>query len=139
MPETELPSAKRFAVIDLEASSTKPNNRIIEVAVLIFEDNSTTMSLIETYSTLVNPELEVPSDILELTGITKEELETAPKFFEISEDLEMLTRDCILVAHNVEFDIDDLSLKNLVLPLIAKQSALNNWLRNNFLILNLMT
>ena len=106
MPETELPSAKRFAVIDLEASSTKPNNRIIEVAVLIFEDNSTTMSLIETYSTLVNPELEVPSDILELTGITKEELETAPKFFEISEDLEMLTRDCILVAHNVEFDIE---------------------------------
>ena len=105
MLETDAPSAQRFAIIDLEASSTKPKNRIIEVAVLIFEDNGIDMSLKETYSTLVNPETEVPSSILELTGITKEELDTAPKFFEIAEDLELLTRDCILVAHNVEFDL----------------------------------
>ena len=106
MLDTDTQTAKRFAVIDLEASSTKPKNRIIEVAVLIFEDNGIDMSLKETYSTLVNPEVEVPNDILELTGITKEELDTAPKFFEIAEDLELLTRDCILVAHNVEFDIE---------------------------------
>ncbi len=106
MLETDAPEALRFAVIDLEASSTRPNNRIIEVAVLIFEDDGIDMSLKETYSTLVNPELEVPNDILELTGITPEELETAPKFFEIAEDLELLTRNCSLVAHNVDFDIE---------------------------------
>lgn len=106
MLKTEAPSALRFAVVDLEASSTKPNNRIIEIAVLIFEDNGIDMSLKETYSTLVNPELEVPDEILELTGITAEELEVAPKFFEIAEDLELLTRDCILVAHNVDFDME---------------------------------
>lgn len=96
---------RRFAVIDLEASSTKPRNRIIEVAALILEDDGHSVVLKDSYSTLVNPEVEVPKDILELTGITPEELETAPKFFEIAEDLELLTRDCTVVAHNVDFDI----------------------------------
>ena len=105
MLENDSVGTKRFAVIDLEASSTKPRNRIIEVAVLILEDDGSEVSLKETFSTLVNPEVKVPNDILELTGITEEELESAPKFFEIAEDLELLTRDCTVVAHNVEFDI----------------------------------
>jgi DNA polymerase-3 subunit epsilon len=105
MLENDSVGTKRFAVVDLEASSTKPRNRIIEVAVLILEDDGSEVSLKETFSTLVNPELKVPNDILELTGITEEELEAAPKFFELAEDLELLTRDCTIVAHNVEFDI----------------------------------
>lgn len=105
MLENHESERRRFAVIDLEASSTKPRNRIIEVAALILEDDGQTLAVKETYNTLVNPEVEVPSDILDLTGITNEELETAPKFFEIAEDLELLTRDCTVVAHNVDFDI----------------------------------
>jgi len=105
MLENDPVGTKRFAVIDLEASSTKPRNRIIEIAVLILEDDGSEVSLKETYSSLVNPELKVPNDILQLTGITTEELEQAPKFFEIAEDVELLTRGCIVVAHNVEFDI----------------------------------
>jgi DNA polymerase III epsilon subunit family exonuclease len=105
MLENQAPGKRRFAVIDLEASSTKPRNRIIEIAALILEDDGSSFSLIDSYSTLVNPELEVPNDILELTGITTEELESAPKFFEVAEDLELITRDCTVVAHNVEFDI----------------------------------
>ncbi len=105
MLENQAPGIRRFAVIDLEASSTKPRNRIIEIAAIILEDDGKTISLKDTYSTLVNPEVEVPSNILELTGITKEELDTAPKFFEVAEDLELLTRDCTVVAHNAEFDM----------------------------------
>ncbi|MCR9203805.1 MAG: 3'-5' exonuclease [Halobacteriovoraceae bacterium] len=105
MLENHTSENRRFAVIDLEASSTKPRNRIIEVAALILEDDGQTVVLKDSYSTLVNPEVEVPKDILDLTGITTEELETAPKFFEIAEDLELLTRDCTVVAHNVNFDI----------------------------------
>lgn len=105
MLENQAPGTRRFAVIDLEASSTKPRNRIIEIAAVILEDDGTSISLKDTFSTLVNPEVEVPNDILELTGITKEELETAPKFFEVAEDLELFTRDCVVVAHNAEFDM----------------------------------
>ncbi len=105
MLENDSVGTKRYAVIDLEASSTKPRNRIIEIAVLILEDDGSEVYLKETFSTLVNPEVEVPNDILELTGITQEELEAAPKFFELAEDLELLTRDCTIVAHKVEFDI----------------------------------
>lgn len=104
MLENQAAERRRFAVIDLEASSTKPKNRIIEAAVLILEDDGQAMKLKDSYSTLINPEVEVPNNILELTGITKEELETAPKFFEVAEDIELLTRDCVIVAHNVEFD-----------------------------------
>jgi len=105
MLENQTDGNRRFAVVDLEASSTKPRNRIIEIAVLILEDDGYDLVLKDSFSTLVNPEVEVPTDILELTGITKEELDIAPKFFEIAEDLEMYTRDCTIVAHNVEFDI----------------------------------
>lgn len=105
MLENQAPGTRRFAVIDLEASSTKPRNRIIEVAAVILEDDGNSVSVKDTFSTLVNPEVEVPSNILELTGITTEELETAPKFFEVAEDLELFTRDCTIVAHNAEFDM----------------------------------
>lgn len=105
MLENHVSERRRFAVIDLEASSTKPKNRIIEVAALILEDDGNSFVLKDSYSTLVNPEVEVPNEILDLTGITSEELEEAPKFFEIAEDLELMTRDCVIVAHNVNFDI----------------------------------
>ena len=96
---------RRFAIVDLEASSTKPKNRIMEVAVIILEDDGYQVVVKDSFSTLVNPEVEVPANILDLTGITQEELKTAPKFYEIAEDLELLTRDCTIVAHNVGFDI----------------------------------
>jgi DNA polymerase-3 subunit epsilon len=105
MLENQASGKRRFAVIDLEASSTKPRNRIIEIAALILEDDGAMVHLKDSYSTLVNPEVEVPKNILELTGITPEELETAPKFFEVAEDLAELTKDCVVVAHNADFDM----------------------------------
>lgn len=105
MLENQASGKRRFAVIDLEASSTKPRNRIIEIAALILEDDGASVHIKDSFSTLVNPEVEVPKNILELTGITPEELETAPKFFEVAEDLELLTKDCTVVAHNAEFDM----------------------------------
>ena len=94
---------RRFAIVDLEASSTKPKNRIMEVAVIILEDDGYQVVVKDSFSTLVNPEVEVPANILDLTGITQEELKTAPKFYEIAEDLEF----CLLYTSPSPRDVEE--------------------------------
>src|SRR4030042_3725287 len=56
------------------------------------------------FSTLINPERNIPYFITNLTGITNEMVENAPRFFEIARTIVELTEDRIFVAHNARFD-----------------------------------
>ncbi|HPA30721.1 MAG TPA: exonuclease domain-containing protein, partial [Bacteroidia bacterium] len=74
-----------FAVVDIETTggSLKQGSRITEVAVVIH--NGTTIE--HRFSTLINPETDIPSFIIGLTGITNELVENAPCFKEIAGQL----------------------------------------------------
>lgn len=61
-------------------------------------------TIVDTFQSLINPELFIPDFITQLTGITNEMVETAPTFSEIAEELYHLLHDKIFVAHNVGFD-----------------------------------
>jgi DNA polymerase-3 subunit epsilon len=39
-----------------------------------------------------------------LTGINSKMLRSAPKFYEVAKRIVEITEDCILVAHNAQFD-----------------------------------
>jgi DNA polymerase III epsilon subunit-like protein len=99
---------QRFAILDLEASGTFPN-RITEIGIVFLEDDGKEMVIRETYSTLINPECIVGNDILNLTGLTQEELDEAPCFYEKADDLLLLLKNCILVAHHIDADFKLLS------------------------------
>ncbi|MDB4286287.1 exonuclease domain-containing protein [bacterium] len=97
MPE----SPSLYAIIDLETTGGDPKrDRITEVAIYVYDGEKE----VGTYSTLVNPEVLIPSHITRITGIDNEMVKDAPRFFEIAKDIVTLTEGAVFVAHNVRFD-----------------------------------
>lgn len=91
----------KYAVVDLETTGqSKSKDHIIQIAIVMMENGEIT----ETYSTFVNPQMEIPGFIQELTNISEDEVRDAPTFPEIAERVYELISDAIFVAHNVEFD-----------------------------------
>ena len=90
-----------YAILDIETTGGSPKNcKITEIAIYIHDGNK----IIDEYVTLVNPEVNIPYFITNLTGITNEMVENAPRFFEIAKKIVELTEGRIIVGHNVNFD-----------------------------------
>lgn len=90
-----------YAIIDIETSGLSPvHDRIIEIAILLYDG----CQVVESYSTLLNPEMRLPPGITRLSGIREEILQDAPKFYQVARRIVELTEDKILVAHNARFD-----------------------------------
>lgn len=60
--------------------------------------------MVDQFISLVNPEREIQPFVVNLTGINNAMLRTAPKFYEVAKRIVEMTEDCIIVAHNSEFD-----------------------------------
>ena len=91
----------KFAITDIETTGNGiKGNRITEVCVIIVQDGK----VIDEYSSLVNPSQAIPLYIESLTGINDEMVSSAPQFSEIADKIEKITKDCVFVAHNVNFD-----------------------------------
>lgn len=91
----------RLAIVDLETTGADPNrDRITEIAILITEGDT----LIEQWSTLVNPGMPIPQRIQDLIGITDAMVTTAPPFADLAESVREKLSDAVFVAHNARFD-----------------------------------
>jgi len=92
---------KKYAIIDIETTGgTARHERITEIAIVLHDGSQ----VLDTFSSLVNPERSIPWNITQITGITDEMVAHAPKFYEIAKTIVELTEDAIFVAHNVNFD-----------------------------------
>lgn len=91
-----------FVVVDVETTGGSPGSghRVTEVAAVRVHGGEVR----ETFSSLVNPERRIPSQIVALTGITQEMVQYAPTFREIAGELEAVVGGRIFVAHNASFD-----------------------------------
>jgi DNA polymerase-3 subunit epsilon len=90
-----------YVIVDIETTGGSPKaSKITEIA--IYKHNG--ISIIDEFSTLVNPEMKIPEFISRLTGISDKMVEDAPKFYEIAKNIIEFTEGCIFVAHNVGFD-----------------------------------
>lgn len=92
-----------FAIIDIETCGGKfefRKGRIIEICILLHDG----LSVVDKFSTLINPECHITSFYTNISGITNEMVADAPKFYEVAKRIHEMTRDCIFVAHNVGFD-----------------------------------
>lgn len=72
----------------------------MEIAILRFDGER----LLETFSTLVNPERRIYPMTTRLNGISELSVQDAPKFYEIARKIVEMTADTILVAHQARFD-----------------------------------
>lgn len=91
-----------FRVVDLETSGIEPaHDEILEAAV--FEVRAGQIRSL--FHSLVRPRAEVPTRVLELTGITRAELTGAPPLGEVFARLEAaVSGDCV-VAHDATHDV----------------------------------
>jgi DNA polymerase III subunit epsilon len=90
-----------YAIIDVETTGTSASyGKITEIAIVLHNGEAVS----ETFTTLIDPECNIPFNITRLTGITNEMVSDAPKFYEIAKKIIELTAGRIFVAHNAMFD-----------------------------------
>ena len=90
-----------YAIIDIETTGGQPaQDRITEIAIFIHDGNQ----VVDQYHTLINPERPIPFFITQLTGITDDMVQEAPKFHEVAKEIVQFTEGKVFVAHNVRFD-----------------------------------
>lgn len=91
-----------FVALDVETTGLHPNrNRIIEIALIRFRNGV----VAQRYEWLLNPGRKIPAFITKLTTIRNEDVEDAPVFADIAQDvLDFLAED-VLIGHNIGFDI----------------------------------
>jgi DNA polymerase-3 subunit epsilon len=90
-----------YAIVDIETTGGSARiEKITEIAIYLHDGNQITGEFVS----LVNPERNIPYFITNLTGITNEMVEDAPRFFEIAKTVVELTEGRTFVAHNARFD-----------------------------------
>jgi len=90
-----------YAILDIETTGGQFNEEgITEIAIYKFDGHE----IVDQFISLVNPEIPIQPFVVKLTGINNAMLSSAPKFFEIAKRILEMTNDCVLVAHNADFD-----------------------------------
>lgn len=90
-----------FAIIDVETTGmTARFDRITEIAIILHDGQR----VVDSFTTLLNPERPIPATITQVTGIHDALVADAPKFYEVARRIVEVTADAIFVAHNVSFD-----------------------------------
>lgn len=91
-----------YVVFDIETTGfSSSRNRIIEIgAVMVVNGNIT-----DKFSTFVNPDVPIPFEIEQLTGINDNMVLPYPKIDEILPQFLEFCGDSVLVAHNASFDV----------------------------------
>ena len=90
-----------YAIIDIETTgNTYKSGKITEIAIFIHDG----FEIVDSFSSLINPECYISGFITRLTGIDNEMVKQAPRFYEVARKVVEMTKDTVFVAHNVNFD-----------------------------------
>lgn len=107
-----LEKQENYVCVDLETTGLNPKtDKIIEIGAVRVENGVRT----EVFETFVNPACILPPKITELTGITDEELKSAPDIADVLPDFVEFLREDVLLGHSVLFDYS-----------FIKKAAVNN-------------
>ncbi|HFH9838502.1 TPA: bifunctional DnaQ family exonuclease/ATP-dependent helicase [Streptococcus suis] len=93
-------TSNRYVVVDLEATGTGADAKIIQIGIVLVENGE----IIDSYATDINPYELLDDHIKNLTGITDQQLSQAPDFGQVASTIYDMIGDAIFVAHNVKFD-----------------------------------
>ncbi len=98
----------KYVVFDIETTGFSPKvNKIIEIGAVKVENGKIT----DKFSTFVNPQVPIPFRIEELTSIKDDMVVGSPTIDVILPQFVEFCKDCIMVAHNADFDMSFI-LKN---------------------------
>lgn len=92
---------REYVTLDLETTGLEPKkDRIIEIGAVKVRDGD----IIEEYASLVNPQMEIPWRITQLTGISTDMVQGKPCIREALGELVQFCGDLPLLGHNIMFD-----------------------------------
>ena len=99
----ELNLTKPICFFDLETTGTNvAKDRIVEISILKIFPNGNK----ESKTWLVNPEMEIPPEVIAVHGISNEKVANAPTFKQLSKEIYKMIRDSDLAGYNSDrFDI----------------------------------
>ncbi|WP_149274901.1 exonuclease domain-containing protein [Pareuzebyella sediminis] len=90
-----------YCIVDIETTGNGiKGNKITEISIFKHDGHE----IVDEYTSLVNPECEIPYFITRLTGIDGDMVRDAPTIAQIADDILAFTSDTIFVAHSVNFD-----------------------------------
>ena len=98
-------SSLREIVFDTETTGFDPTtgDKLVEIGAVELINHIPTG---KTYHQYINPEREVPEDVVKVHGLTTEYLKDFPIFADVAQDwIDFVGDDGILVAHNAPFDM----------------------------------
>lgn len=96
----------REIVFDTETTGLSPQegDKLVEIGAVELINHIPTG---RTYHQYINPERDVPEEVVKVHGLTYDFLKNYPKLHEIAKDfIDFVGDDGILVAHNASFDIN---------------------------------
>jgi DNA polymerase III epsilon subunit len=96
-------SSARFAFLDLETTGLSPwfGDRICEVGIVLTEGRR----IKQQFQTFVKPEYPISLAAASTSGITEEQLASAPLFAAVAEDIVEWLKGTVVVCHNAQFDV----------------------------------
>ncbi len=101
-----------FVALDLETTGLDPDrDAIIEVAALRFDASGE----LAVFDSLVRPEVELSARSRQLTGLSRADLESAPSFDALREELRDFLAGATPVGHSVGHDLRFLARRGLML------------------------
>lgn len=104
--ESHLLNELDYVVVDVEATGAKlPPNRIIELGAYRISGGK----IVDSFLTLVNPEIAIPRFVMTLTGISNEMVKEAPLFADVAPRWLEFVNEAVLIAHNAPFDTNFLN------------------------------
>ena len=111
-----------FVVFDIETTGFSPEkNRIIEIGAVKVVGGAIT----DKFSTFVNPDVPIPFEIEQLTGINDNMVLPAPKIDEVLPHFLEFCEGCSLVAHNASFDVSFIAFQAKVQELVFEPTVLD--------------
>ena len=93
----------REIVFDTETTGKRyqEGHRIVEIAAIEMVDGVATGKV---FHKLINPERNIPEEVVAIHGITNDKVANAPKFKEILPELVEFLKGATTIAHNSDFD-----------------------------------
>lgn len=97
--DTETTGLLKASIVDLDKQP-----KIIELAAIKIDDK--TLEEVDRIEFLVNPQHELPKEIIKITGLTDEKLKDAKTFeYHYEQLVDFFIGERFLLAHNIAFDI----------------------------------